>query len=91
MSLRNRVVDAGDEVKVDGEWRMPPKVDIVGGSSLQQGRRYGTNQGHFGRRGPPVLSEATFDLHRRQSSNWPGNTLRYLPCAAPFKSPLVLF
>lgn len=31
MSLRNRVVDAGDEVKVDGEWRMPPKVDIVGG------------------------------------------------------------
>jgi hypothetical protein len=22
-------VDAGDEVKVDGEWRMPPKVDIV--------------------------------------------------------------
>ena len=29
-SLRNSVVDAGDDVKVDGEWRMPPKVDIVG-------------------------------------------------------------
>jgi hypothetical protein len=33
MSLRNRVVEAGDEVKVDGEWRMPPKVDIVESSS----------------------------------------------------------
>lgn len=28
-SLRNSVVDAGDDVKFDGEWRMPPKVDIV--------------------------------------------------------------
>jgi hypothetical protein len=28
------VVDAGDEEKVDGEWRMPPpKVDIVEDSS----------------------------------------------------------
>jgi hypothetical protein len=29
MSLRNNVVDAGDDAKVDGEWRMPPKFDIV--------------------------------------------------------------
>jgi hypothetical protein len=47
MSLRNSVVDAGDEVKVDGEWRMPPpKVDIVEDSSPAL-----RDHAHFGHRG----------------------------------------
>lgn len=33
-SRRNSVVDAGEDVNVDGECRMPPKVDIVSNNGL---------------------------------------------------------
>ena len=33
-SRRNSVVAAGEDVNVDGEWRIPPKVDIVGNNGL---------------------------------------------------------
>ncbi len=55
VSLRNNVVDAGDEVNVDGEWRMAPKVDIVEDSSRRQTGRHGTMDGHVGRRGPLIV------------------------------------
>jgi hypothetical protein len=52
-NLRKRVVDAGDEVKVDGEWRMPPKVDIVGDKPAarfraRDGRVTAQPHDHFG-------------------------------------------
>lgn len=94
MSLRNRVVDAGDEEKVDGEWRMPPKVDIVESSSSRQARRYGETGVTSGTAALrfSVIPEATSDLHRRQAQIVLETQLRYrVFCAAPFKSPLVLF
>ena len=36
-SRRNSVVAAGEDVNVDGECRMPPKVDIVGNDGLGLG------------------------------------------------------
>lgn len=64
MSLRNRVVDAGDDVKVDGEWRMPPKLDIVDDRQ----------PGATGPRSPrPSLPEVTFQLQRRQGLQSPSD------------------